>query len=175
MSIFKWIAENHIANLASIAGVVISITGFVVTVWNVRRSKSAAERAEAAADQTRRMIRGYETVSEFSAAIAIMEEIKRLHRVGQVDMLLDRYATLRKVLIGVRKLSPSISENMDVKIQSAVTTLATMEDYVEKSRSEGSSPNFVRLNRLLSRDIDDLHAILVDMTAAGGRASNGSR
>jgi hypothetical protein len=26
---------------------------------------------------------------------------------------------------------------MDVKIQSAVTTLATMEDYVEKSRSEG--------------------------------------
>jgi hypothetical protein len=66
-----------------------------------------------------------------------MEEIKRLHRVGQVDMLLDRYATLRKVLIAVRKLSPSISENMDVKIQSAVTTLATMEDYVEKSRSEG--------------------------------------
>jgi|SRR5580692_7667789 hypothetical protein len=106
MSIFKWIAENHIADLASIAGVVISITGFVVTVWNVRRSKSAAERAEAAADQTRRMIRGYETVFEFSAAIAIMEEIKRLHRVGQVDMLLDRYATLRKVLIGVRKPSP---------------------------------------------------------------------
>ena len=115
------------------------------------------------------MIRGYETVSEFSAAIAIMEEIKRLHRVGQVDMLLDRYATLRKVLIGVRKLSPSINEDMDVRIQSAITTLATMEDHVEKSRSEGSSPNFVRLNRLLSRDIDELHAVLVDMTDAGGR------
>jgi hypothetical protein len=69
----------------------------------------------------------------------------------------------------VRKLSPSIDESMDIKIQSAVTTLATMEDLVEKSRLEGSVPNFVRLNRLLSKDIDDLHAVLVDMKVAGGR------
>ncbi|MGA8551588.1 MAG: hypothetical protein WB678_15265 [Stellaceae bacterium] len=169
MPILQWINENHVGDLASLAGVAISVVGFVVTVWNVQRSKSAAERAETAANEARRMIRGYETLSEFSAAIAIMEEVKRLHRTGQIDVLLDRYAALRKALIGVRKLSPSIDENMDTKIQSAVTTLATMEDVVEKSRSEGSLPNFVRLNRLLSRDIDDLHAVLVDMRTAGRR------
>jgi hypothetical protein len=168
LSVLQWIAENHVGDLASLAGVAISVVGFVVTVWNVRRSKSAAERAETAANEARRMIRGYETISDFSAAIAIMEEVKRLRRTGQVDMLLDRYAALRKVLIAVRKLAPSIDESMGAKIQNSIVTLADMEDLVELSKSEGSLPDFVRLNRLLSRDIDDLHGVLVDMQAAGG-------
>jgi hypothetical protein len=171
MSVVEWIADHRLGDLASLAGVAISVVGFAITIWNVRRSKTAAERAEAAAGEARRVIRSYETVSDFSAAIAIMEEIKRLHRAGQADMLLDRYAMLRKVLIGVRKLSPTINEQMDTQIQSSITTLATMEDLVEKSRSEGVSPNFVRLNRLLSRDIDDLHAVLVDMTSANGKGT----
>jgi hypothetical protein len=169
MSLLQWVADYRIGDLASIAGVAISITGFIVTVVNVRRSKSAAERAEAAANEARLLIRSYETVADFSAAIAIMEEIKRLHRTGQMDMLLDRYAALRKVLIGVRKLSPSVNETMESQIQNAITTLATMEDVVEKCRSDGTSPNFVRLNRLLSRDIDALQAVFIDIKVEAGR------
>lgn len=48
---------DTIGDLASLAGVAISIVGFVVTVWNVRRSKSAAERAEAAANEARQAMR----------------------------------------------------------------------------------------------------------------------
>lgn len=162
----NWITENHIGDLASVAGVIISLIGFAVTVWNVRRSKSAAERAEAAAHEARRGIRIYETVSEFSAAIAIMEELKRLHRLRASDMLLDRYSALRKALITVRRLSPSMDEGIGTKIQNAVTSLAVMEHQLETSRSRGSSPDFVRLNRVLSRDIDELHAILVEMRVA---------
>jgi hypothetical protein len=164
----QWITDYHVGDLASIAGIAISIIGFLVTVWNVRRSKSAAERAEGAANEARRMIRDYETLSDFSAAIAIMEEIKRLHRFGQVDPLLDRYAALRKVLTEVRKMSPSVNSSMDQVIQSAVTTLATMEDQVERSRVSGAAPDFVRLNRALSREIDGLHAVFVEMKLADG-------
>jgi hypothetical protein len=169
MSILQWLIDYHIGDLASIAGVAISVVGFGVTLWNVSRSKSAAERAEAAANEARLLMRSYQTVADFSAAIAIMEEIKRLHRTGQLDVLLDRYAALRKILIGVRKLAPSVDEAMENQIQSAITTLATMEDLIEKCRSDGTSPNFVRLNRLLSRDIDALHSVLVDMTAIAER------
>lgn len=164
----QWLTDYHIGDLASVSGVAISIVGFLVTVWNVRRSKSAAERAEGAANDARRMIRDYETLADFSAAIAIMEEIKRLHRVGQADPLLDRYAALRKVLTEVRKMSPSVNEAMDQTIQSAITTLAAMEDQVERSRASGASPDFVRLNRALSREIDELHAVFVDMKLADG-------
>jgi len=134
-----------------------------VTVWNVRRSRSAAERAETAGNEARRVMRSHQTISDFAAAIAIMEEIKRLHRMGQIEPLLDRYGVLRKALIGVRKLSPALSETMDISIQSAITTLAIMEDVIERARAERYSPDFVRLNRLLSIDIDDLHAVLIDI------------
>lgn len=164
----RWLTDYHIGDLASIAGVAISIIGFFVTVLNVRRSKSAAERAENAANEARRMIRDYETLSDFSAAIAIMEEIKRLHRFGQADPLLDRYAALRKVLTEVRKMSPSVNSNMDEIIQSAVTTLAAMEDQVERARALGTMPDFVRLNRALSREIDQLHAVFVEMKLSDG-------
>jgi hypothetical protein len=114
MSMLQWIAENHLGDLASLAGVAISLIGFVVAIWNIRRSKSAAERAEAAAMDAQRMIRVFEAVSDFSAAIALMEEIKRLHRTtGPIQILPDRYAALRKMLIGVRALNPTITVSQD--------------------------------------------------------------
>lgn len=113
------------------------------------------------------MIRGYETVADFSATIALMDEIKRLHRAGQLDMLPDRYAALRKALIGIRKLSPSLDDEQDKVLQGAITTLSTTENAIEKAIASRSSPDFVRLNRLFSREIDDLHAVLVDLRTAG--------
>ena len=73
------------------------------------------------------------------------------------------YAALRKVLIGVRKLSPEFDRTQSVRIQAAITTLAGMEDQIEKSRLEGSALNIARLNRLLSREVDALHGMLVEM------------
>lgn len=168
----QWITENHVGDLASIAGVFITIVGFFVTLWNVWRSRSAAERAEMAANEACRMIRSYETVAEFSSAITLMEEIKRLHRSRQLEMLPDRYAALRKALIGVRRLAPSIGGSQDVILQTAITTLATIEGTIEKSIHGGSDPDYVRLNRLLSRDIDALHEVLIDIKATGERLYN---
>ena len=167
----QWLTDYHIGDLASIAGVAISIVGFVVTVWNVRRSKSAAERAEAAANDARRMIRGYETITDLSAAIAIMEEVKRLHRIGQIEPLLDRYAALRKTLTDVRKLSPSITQPMDQALQNAVTTLFAVEEIVESARAAKMEPDFVQLNQRLSRDIDELYNVFVDLKREGGSQS----
>lgn len=164
MPILRWIIENHVGDLASLAGVVIAIVGFLVTLWNVRRSKSAAERAESAASEARSAIRSYQTVSDLSAAIAIMEEIRRLHRIGQIDLILDRYGTLRKALVGVRQLAPALSEVMDTEIQAAITMLAAMEDVFERASAEGSSPDFPALNRLLSGHIDRPHAVLLEVT-----------
>lgn len=172
MALLQSITDYHVGDLASIAGVAISLVGFLVTVLSVQRSKAAAFRAEAAANEARRMIRTFETVSDFSAAIALMEEIKRLHRAGQMEIVLDRYASLRKVLIGVRRLAPMLDDDGDSKIQNAVTTLATIEDLVERTKAQGAAPDFVRINRLLSRDIDELHAVLVNMTSVSGETSH---
>jgi len=145
--------------------------GFIATLWNVQRSREAAERAERAANDARLTIRSYETVAEFSSAITLMEEIKRLQRSRQLEMLPERYAALRKALIGVRRLAPSIDDSDDKVMQTAIATLATIEDTVERSLHGGSQPDYARLNRLLSRDIDALHAMLIDMKVARERGA----
>jgi hypothetical protein len=96
-----------------------------------------------------------------------MEEIKRLHRAGQLEMLPDRYAALRKALIGIRRLSPSLDDDQDKVLQGAITTLSTTEHVIERAIATGPAPDFVKLNRLFSREIDGLHAVLIDIKGAG--------
>ena len=76
----EWVESNSVGDVASLVGVCISLIGFAVTLWNVRRSRTAAQRAEEAARKTRRSIRILESVYDFAAAISMLEEIKRLHR-----------------------------------------------------------------------------------------------
>jgi hypothetical protein len=82
-----WIAEYRIGDLASIAGVLIALVGFGLTLRGVRKTKSAAQSAAIAAEVTRNSIRRLDTVVDFSAAITILDEIKRLHRGGQWMLL----------------------------------------------------------------------------------------
>lgn len=96
----------------------------------------------------------------------MIEEIRRLHRMEQPNLyqFLERYSAARTALIGVGKLSPALSDDMQTQIQSAITTLTTIENVVERARIERISPDFAELNQLLSVEIDKLHEILIDMT-----------
>ncbi len=163
LPILAAIADNNLGNLASVAGVGISLVGFGVTMWNTWRSKSAAERAEAAAHQVRRTIRTYETVSEFSAAVTLMEEIRRLHRSSSLEMLPDRYAALRKTLINIRVLQPNLDDEHQIAIQTALSTLSAIETTVERCRIKAIRPDMAKINRLMSRDIDSLQAVLIKL------------
>jgi ABC-type protease/lipase transport system fused ATPase/permease subunit len=98
-----WVADYHVGDLASISGVLISVIGFILTVYNVRRSRKAAELARDAAQSAKNSIQTFETVVDLSTVIGLLEEIKRSHRNNQWALLPDRYAALRKTLISVRK------------------------------------------------------------------------
>jgi hypothetical protein len=69
-------------DLSSIVGLFLAIIGFGFTLWGVWRSKSAAEAARDAAQKAKDAIVHLQTIMDFSAAIIMMEEIKRLHRVS---------------------------------------------------------------------------------------------
>jgi len=79
----------------------VTLIGFCLTLVGVWRSKSAAERAERAVIEVQQDIRRIDTVTELSAAISAMNEIKALQRKGAWEILPDRYAALRKALITV--------------------------------------------------------------------------
>ncbi len=75
-SLRHWAAQW--GDLASIAGLGLTIVGFVVTIVGIRRSRAAAEAAQLAAEATQASIAQYDAIADLSAATAIMDEIKRL-------------------------------------------------------------------------------------------------
>ena len=159
-----WLKDNQVGDLTGIAGIIISIGGFFATLIGVFRSKAAAERAEEAAKSARESIRMFDTVVDFTSAIAILEEIKRAHRSGQWILLPDRYAAIRKLLISLRSSNGDLSDEQISSIQSALANLTSIERRVEKSLSNPDTIlNHVRFNNVISDDIDKLFAVLSEL------------
>lgn len=78
------------AFLAENWGNIATVLGFVVTIWTLVRTKTAAVAARKAAEATKTQLSRVDTITEFSSAIAIMDEIKRLHRARAWEILPDR-------------------------------------------------------------------------------------
>src|ERR1035441_1033775 len=89
-------------------GSIATVLGFVVTIWTLVRTKTAAVAARQAAEATKAQLSRVDTMTEFSSAIAIMDEIKRLHRVRAWELLPDRYSILRRLLASIQTLNPDL-------------------------------------------------------------------
>jgi hypothetical protein len=153
--------SEHWGDLASVVGVVISIVGFVITIINVAKSKRAAQRAEEAAIDVRESIFRSDTLLELSAALTMMEEIKRLHRANAWNILPDRYSSLKRHLVSIRTSNPKLPDEHQAALQGAIQHFGDMEKRVEKTLSaKASSPNIATLNEIVSTQVDKVNEIL---------------
>ena len=170
----RWMAVNQIADLLALVGVL----GVFFTFVKALQSQRAAEAARQASIATRNSIGYVAVISDFATGIAILEEIKRFHASKVISpLLLDRYQALRKILITARIscLEPAKEARLtDVQLttlQGAIANLAKSQEAVERAIAGKESPEFTRLNKGLSRDLDNLHEILVHLkSSAGGPA-----
>jgi hypothetical protein len=161
---------NTVGAWASIAGVVIAIIGFIITIWGVMRSKNAAQEAKAVADKVRADMLRANTVGEFASALSEMEEVKDLHRQNLWALLPQRYSALRKSLILIKGSNPDLSDEQKTVLQGAIQYLASIEKQVERSTASGGQPpNVPKLNAVVSRQIDNLHEVLVEIRNRIGR------
>src|SRR4051812_47034786 len=152
---------TQIGSWASIAGVLLAVIGFGATLYGVFKSKSAAERAEAATAQTRDTILVLNAVDDFSTAVAAFEEIKRLHRANAWVILPDRYSELRKRLVSLRATYSHLSQENRASIQAAIQHLVDLEARVEKALASGTMPaNVPKINEIVSTQADKLSELL---------------
>jgi hypothetical protein len=168
-ALLDWFTLADVANWASIVGIFITLVGFGFTIRNTLKSKTAAERAELAARQTRESIHLFETVVDFSAAISVLEEIKRLHRLEQWILLPDRYTALRRHLISIRASAPGLTDAHAVALQTALTNVQSIERAVERAHRNPDSLNAAKFNAALSVDLDNLITALTELKARGGK------
>jgi hypothetical protein len=162
----SWLEANRVGDLTGIVGIAISLIGFGLTALGVMRSRRAAERAEEAARAARDSIQLFDTVVDFSAAISILEEIKRAHRHELWVLLPDRYAAIRKLLISLRTSNVDLSNDQKSAIQSVLVNLHDIERAVERGLQNPSNLKAAKFNSLLSDDIDNLVTVLAELKAA---------
>jgi uncharacterized protein (DUF2267 family) len=161
---------STVGGVASVIGVIVAVVGFIVTILNVRRSKKAAQQAEQAALKVRQDMLQKTTVEQFASALTSMEEIKRLHREEAWPILPERYSALRKFLIAIRSANQNLPDHHKTALQRAIQYFAGVEKQVEEYlEASGEPPNVAKLNRMVSRNIDDLQVVLIEIKNQIGR------
>jgi len=157
-----WRQLAYWADIASILALATGLIGFVVTIWNVRRSRDAANQAEAAAQEARDSILTFDTIQELSAATTTMDEIKRLHRAGYWTVLPDRYTSVRRLLGSILAGNPGLSDEGKSVLVGAIKQLGDIERLVERGLATDSNPGEVpKLNEIISKQADKLNSLLV--------------
>ena len=143
---------------------ILTVFGFGWTIWTTQKSRQAAEQAAKAAREALESMRKLDTIQGLSQAIAILEEIKRLHRHEAWAILPDRYNTIRMLLVELRSSNPKFTNLQNEKIQEAVTQFAAMEATVEKMRlPDNRPPDVGRMNRFITQQMDRLVELLVEV------------
>ena len=162
--VIKFITDHHLGDLASVLALIITVCGFVITILAVRKSRKAIQAVRADMAQ-------FDAVSELSAALAAIEEIKYLHREEGWKYISPRYSGLRKSLIEIRGAHPDLSsQDRNPSARYVITHLVAMENQVDRALVDNTIrldvPNF---NAIISRQGDHLNEMLAQIKNKIGR------
>lgn len=164
-----WLTSSEVGSAASVAGVLLSVVGFAITIRNVYVSRQAAERAERASVATREALRFFDTLQELASAVAALEEVKRLQRERAWSALPERYSALRKSRITIRRGHPDLTEDQQTRVQRAITFLADMERRVERSLDDQKPiEKIAAFNEVASSHVIELHELLLEIRLQSG-------
>jgi Co/Zn/Cd efflux system component len=150
-------------------GDVATLLGFFITILTLQRTKTAAIAAKNAAESTKSEVLRIDTIIEFSAAIEIMAEIKRLHRVKAWQIVSDRYAAVCRSLTSIQKLNPDLGTEQRSVLGGAIVQFRRMENQVDRAGvlNQLDSLDPAKLNKLVSKLEDELRIVLLSIRQAG--------
>lgn len=162
--IIHFIISTNLGDISSVFGVIITIVGFVFTLINVLRSKNAAIEAQRLTSKVREDIYKFDIISSIASAISTMEEIRRLHRQSAWEILPDRYSSIKRSLITIKKSEVELSKDHEKSIQGAITNFSSIEKQIESALFLKKAPdNIDKLNSLISKQIDILQEIFEEI------------
>jgi hypothetical protein len=160
--LLKWLHERNWDAGASVLGVFVTIIGFAVTLIQVARSKSAAQRAEEAVAGVREDLALQSVATDLTALMADIEEMKQLHRLGYWNIMPIRYAGVRRKLIEVRASCPNLTRTQKSSILGIIEQFKDIEQLVEEAIANNEPPKDVAaINKLSSDQADKLSEVLV--------------
>ena len=154
-------SANFIVGVTALA---VSLGGFAVAIWQIRKAKSAAEAANRAATQARESLVHRLSIGDLARASSEIDRLKDLHRAQEWQRALDQYPRVRQTLVDVRTRVEEDAPETATAFQGAVAQLAQMESAVERALpSPDPALTAATLNRRLvaiQGTLDDLRSKL---------------
>ncbi|MFH1158245.1 MAG: hypothetical protein V1721_05105 [Pseudomonadota bacterium] len=146
-------------------GIVLTILGFAITGYSSFRAMKAAEAAKEAAKEAKEKILFLDVMAESAAALAKIDEIKRLQNDEEWRYLPEKYTELIKKLVVVRKyMEPSLTDVQKKVLVLANAQFTTNQDLVERKIAKKSSLIDVPgLNLVLSEQGTFLHEVFTEI------------
>lgn len=153
-------------NVATLAGTLLSLTGVIIAIVQIVKTRSAAELARAAADQSRQLLARNVLLSDLSGLTTSIEELKMHVRHRRLEAALLRVTDLNTALIRLQHVRDGAgrpSEESDMKF--IMGQLAVLRDQLERVNTDTDSEfNAVRVNGILSKVSDRLNHWVGDIT-----------
>ncbi|MEH3127939.1 hypothetical protein [Agrobacterium cavarae] len=145
-----------------LAGIVLSLLGFGVSIWQTWKAKNAAESARDAATLATEGVRKLDSVISFTSVSKSLDEIKdALHKQDYVA-LVNQFDKARKSLIDARENHPDLNEEQRRSIQKALTFLKTLEVEVRTSSEDNVRMQQAKFVKTLLEISDDVTTILIN-------------
>lgn len=131
----------------SVAGVVVSLVGFAVTIYGVFRSKSAADAAKYAADNTRKSLERYDASIELRKVLESVQEIIRMNRNNmEWAVVADRYSVVRQSVVALSLFS-GFDDDDKTQMVSFISHLDHIQERAETSiHTNATAPSRAKAN-----------------------------
>jgi hypothetical protein len=167
---YTFLTTYHIGDFAGILGLIVTIVGFIITIVNVIRSKTAAEQTELAVTRIREDMKRIDTVSELSAAVSTLYEIRRMNLQKDLPMLPERCLSLRKNIVTLRASYEHFCDNEKKTLQDTIASLSRIEnDVLLVIKTSNFTHDIAGLNKKINKHIDDILTLLVKIKEQIGR------
>lgn len=165
---FEFLIKNNIGEYASILGLLVTLIGFAITLYNVNKSKKASELSQTAVSNMRKDLARSETVIEVSSVINSLDEIRRIHRLKNWSLLFERYTTLRRSLVSIKTNYKALTKEQKSIIQSTIQNIKSIEDDVELALLNNTEPKGIdRINKIVADHTDRLYELLIEIKNTG--------
>jgi hypothetical protein len=124
------------SNEANWIGLGITVVGFALTLFSVRKSRNAAEAAREAADNTLKSIGKVDAIAALSFAIRTLSELPEMHRNGIWTLTPRQLREVRISLVSARSSASTMSAADRQIVHSAILQIRTLIDAAENKISD---------------------------------------
>jgi hypothetical protein len=164
-----WAHVGQIADVFSVIGLPLALLGLRFAYREAKLAKTASEAATIAVQKFREDLSLSNSVADFTKALSITDEIKRLIRNTTFAPLPDRLSEMRHILIAIRASDIGLTEVEQTTFQRAIMNFRRLEGRVDNIIASAQiPPNVSSLTQPICGDVDQLHEILTHLKSKIG-------